>query len=168
MGIVGEEAVNPKAYAKALKRIEILEKQNKALLERVAELEEEIGIVDEDDLGLGLGPDTAKVKLADFSEFPAGRYREDGKSSAEQWRDEHLIPALRENERIVVEMDGVMGIGSSFMEEAFGGILRHSEFTEADLAAKMRLRTDFKDVDERAWRFISNQEARNTDKDGNI
>lgn len=60
----------------------------------------------------------------DFSRFPAGRYYSDGPFSGERFRMEVLLPALKEAETVVVDLDGVSGYGSSFLEEAFGGLVR--------------------------------------------
>lgn len=59
-----------------------------------------------------------------FSPFPAGRVREDGKYSGMRFREEILTPALRKYKRVKVVFDGVAGLGSSFLEEAFGGLVR--------------------------------------------
>jgi hypothetical protein len=74
-----------------------------------------------------------KISIAnDFSRYPAGRSRRDGEFSAERFREELLIPALREaeqkGERVVVVLDGVYGYSSSFLEETFGGLVRHRLF----------------------------------------
>lgn len=61
----------------------------------------------------------------DFSRYPAGRYVEDGPFSGAAFRDDILIPALQAGEHIHVELDGVRGYGSSFLEEAFGGLVRN-------------------------------------------
>ncbi len=61
----------------------------------------------------------------DFSRYPAGRYVEDGPYSGAAFRDGILIPALKTGELIAVELDGVRGYGSSFLEEAFGGLVRN-------------------------------------------
>ena len=61
----------------------------------------------------------------DFSRYPAGRYVDDGPYSGAAFRDGILIPALKAGEAIVVELDGVRGYGSSFLEEAFGGLVRN-------------------------------------------
>ncbi|WP_029046215.1 STAS-like domain-containing protein [Cupriavidus sp. amp6] len=61
----------------------------------------------------------------DFSRHPAGRFERDGPSSGELFRRKFLIPSLREEQdKIVIEMDGARGYGSSFLEEAFGGLVR--------------------------------------------
>lgn len=60
----------------------------------------------------------------DFSRFPAGRYRTDGHFSGERFRDDFLLPALASSDRVRVIFDGTFGYGSSFLEEAFGGLVR--------------------------------------------
>ncbi len=59
-----------------------------------------------------------------FSRYPGGRFRKDGPYSGEEFRDDLLIPALNKGESLVIEMDGVRGYGSSFLEEVFGGLVR--------------------------------------------
>lgn len=60
----------------------------------------------------------------DFSKTPGGRYRSDSHFSAEAFRDDVLEPALKEHGAVEVHLDGAMGFGSSFLEEAFGGLVR--------------------------------------------
>lgn len=60
----------------------------------------------------------------DFSRYPAGRYLEDGPASGQLFRDNFLIPALKEGRLLTIELDGTRGYGSSFLEEAFGGAVR--------------------------------------------
>lgn len=61
----------------------------------------------------------------DFSRYPAGRYTTDGPFSGAAFRDGYLLPALRAGDEVSVELDGVRGYGSSFLEEAFGGLVRN-------------------------------------------
>lgn len=66
-----------------------------------------------------------KINVAnDFSRYPAGRYKTDGPFSGERFRDEFLRPVLDANDKATIELDGVRGYGSSFLEEAFGGLVR--------------------------------------------
>lgn len=60
----------------------------------------------------------------DFSRYPSGRYKKHGDTSGEEFRERFLIPHLQKNEKITVEFDGAIGYGSSFLEEAFGGLVR--------------------------------------------
>lgn len=68
------------------------------------------------------------LRVFDFTRYPGPRYRRDGPYSAEQFREEHLEPRLREaienGETLAVVLDGVSGYGSSFLEETFGGLVR--------------------------------------------
>ncbi|WP_082560820.1 STAS-like domain-containing protein [Caulobacter sp. Root487D2Y] len=63
-----------------------------------------------------------------FSPFLGGRYRDDGPWSGEEFRDDLLLPRLEEafasHSQLVIILDGVAGVPSSFLEEAFGGLLR--------------------------------------------
>jgi hypothetical protein len=74
-----------------------------------------------------------------FTRFPAGRYRSDGRYTGQRFREEFLVPALRENAKVAVQLDGTMGYGSSFLEEAFGGLVRTEGFEPEALADKITL-----------------------------
>ncbi|WP_081259249.1 STAS-like domain-containing protein [Burkholderia territorii] len=81
-----------------------------------------------------------KINVArDFTRWPAGRYRADGPYSGEVFRDEVLVPALARAEVVEVELDGTRGYGSSFLEEAFGGLVRLGRFTSEQLLQRIRL-----------------------------
>jgi hypothetical protein len=62
-----------------------------------------------------------------FTRFPSGRHKAKGSTSGEEFRQTFLEPALRSGERIEVDLDGTLGYGSSFLEEAFGGLVRSLE-----------------------------------------
>lgn len=60
----------------------------------------------------------------DFTRFPAGRTLSDGPWCGEAFRTKYLVPGLDKNEHIIVKLDSALGYGSSFLEEAFGGLIR--------------------------------------------
>lgn len=60
----------------------------------------------------------------DFTRFPAGRYKKNGTTSGEEFRSRFLEDPLRHGEEVSVNLDGTIGYGSSFLEEAFGGLVR--------------------------------------------
>ncbi|MCJ8280385.1 MAG: STAS-like domain-containing protein [Rivularia sp. ALOHA_DT_140] len=63
----------------------------------------------------------------DFSKTPFGRYKDDSDYSAELFRDSLLIPLFtdKEEDEILIDFKGIaMGLGSSFLEEAFVGMVR--------------------------------------------
>ena len=75
----------------------------------------------------------------DFSRYPAGRYQEDGDFNGEIFRKNYLVPALKNFDKVEVVFDGVAGFGSSFLEEAFGGLVRHEGFSKDQLDSKLVL-----------------------------
>lgn len=84
----------------------------------------------------------------EFSVFPVGRFYSDGPDSGERFRDELLEPALREHPSVRVEIGGTEGYGSSFLEEAFGGVIRKLRLTEADVASRLDIVADDDPVDQ--------------------
>ena len=77
----------------------------------------------------------------DFSEFPGGRLPADGPFNGTVFREEFLVPHLREGMYVVVSFDGVAGFGSSFLEEAFGGLVRINHFDKEWLDRHLELVT---------------------------
>jgi hypothetical protein len=98
------------------------------------------------------------IKIAEqFSDVPAGRYLRDGEFSGERFREEYLRPSLAEAEEVIVDIDGAAGYGSSFLEEAFGGLVRKGYFSQDELRRKMKIRaTDaaFRNYAVSIWRFV--------------
>ena len=60
----------------------------------------------------------------DFTKYPGGRYRKHGKGSGEEFRENFLVPNIEKQEQITIVLDGTAGYSSSFLEEAFGGLVR--------------------------------------------
>jgi hypothetical protein len=89
----------------------------------------------------------------DFSPAPAGRNVSDGPYPGAKFRDEFLVPALRSHDSITVDLDGTAGMGSSFLEEAFGGLVRLG-FTESELRSRLRIRSSRQSYEERIWNYI--------------
>lgn len=92
----------------------------------------------------------------DFSKSPGPRYRyrSEGQSacgqgrgkaiqpapdlhSGEQFRTELLLPriedAIRTGQPLTVDLDGTFGFGTSFLEEAFGGLIRENGIPVGDV-----------------------------------
>lgn len=79
-----------------------------------------------------------KLKIAtQFSKAPGPRYPEEGEHSGEEFRTQVLIPALEaaaaSQSILEVDLDGTFGYGTSFLEEAFGGLIRINGFRLSDL-----------------------------------
>lgn len=77
---------------------------------------------------------------ADFTPFPAGRTRSDGPFCGEVFRDKFLRPHLDKHEAVIVVLDTALGYGSSFLEEAFGGLIR-LEYPKEEVLSLIRLET---------------------------
>ena len=86
---------------------------------------------------------TKTINIAkDFSRCPSGRYESDGRYSGEEFRDEMLVPALKDYDKVIVILDGVNGYPSSFTEEAFGGLIRKDLFNKEQLDEKLKIHFD--------------------------
>lgn len=100
---------------------------------------------------------TAIINVAkQFSRTPAGRFTEDGPYTGARFRDELLRPALEQHDRVVIEMDGVVGYGSSFLEEAFGGLVRMGVFTKEQMHQKLELRSRLTSPVLDIWDYVDN------------
>jgi len=92
----------------------------------------------------------------DFSEFPAGRFRSDGKFSGEIFREKHLVPALSKYQIVEIEFDGTIGYGSSFLEEAFGGLVRKNELSIDEWEKRLVLVTEDLSIKQSVEKYIIN------------
>jgi STAS-like domain of unknown function (DUF4325) len=71
----------------------------------------------------------ANIKISrDFSPTPGPRYIKEGPFSGEEFREKTLFPAIQQaiqtKGKVLVDLDGTAGYGTSFLEEAFGGLIR--------------------------------------------
>lgn len=97
---------------------------------------------------------TRKLDVArEFSKFPAGRYNSDGPYSGQSFRDA-LVAALGDGVKLIVHLDGTMGYGSSFLEEAFGGLVRLRHFTARELHERMIVESADKSLVVEVWSYI--------------
>jgi hypothetical protein len=95
------------------------------------------------------------ISIADeFSRAPAGRYRSDGPRSGEAFREDLLIPKLKAFSTVVVNLDGTLGYGSSFLEESFGGLVR-AGFKAEDLKSRIQIVSTRRFYESRVWKYIS-------------
>ncbi|MGI9504689.1 MAG: STAS-like domain-containing protein [Geminicoccaceae bacterium] len=86
-----------------------------------------------------------------MSEFPGGRYLKDGDASGQAFRERHLVPAFEKFEIVHITLAGTAGYGSSFLEEAFGGLVRNHAFDASELRKRMK----FTDTDGPYARYVS-------------
>lgn len=79
-----------------------------------------------------------RLKIStDFSDIPGPRYINEGAYSGEKFRQELLFPKLKEaidnGSILVIDFDGTQGYGTSFLEEAFGGLIRDNHLLYDDI-----------------------------------
>lgn len=74
-----------------------------------------------------------EVKVIDFTRYPGPRFKKLGKGSGEEFRESYLYPKFSNDHELVVNLDGAKGYGSSFLEEAFGGLIRKYNLTKNDV-----------------------------------
>jgi STAS-like domain of unknown function (DUF4325) len=106
------------------------------------------------------------IKIADqYSRTPRGRHISDGPFSGEQFRDRFLVPALTRaaetSDKVVVILDGTRYL-SSFLDEAFGGLVRVCGFTKDQLALLLEIQAldpSYEVYGNLAWCYISNARA---------
>lgn len=92
----------------------------------------------------------------DYSETPAGRYHpSDGQFTGERFRNDFLYPALKNNDRVEVNLDGTLGYGSSFLEEAFGGLIREKGMTLDEIVTKLEITSSRAIYKNRIWQYLN-------------
>jgi hypothetical protein len=97
----------------------------------------------------------------EFSEFPAGRVPDDGPNSGERFREELLVPLLKAtDEQIEINLDDTMGYGSSFLDEAFAGLIRAHSFTEKELRRRLRFIDGRVIYEPMIWKYIAEEGQR--------
>lgn len=94
---------------------------------------------------------------SEFSFVPAGRYVTDGAYTGERFREEFLKPMLERENVVEIDIDGAAGYGSSFLEEAFGGLVRKGYFSAKQLHERLKIINrdpEYSTYQVSIWRFI--------------
>ena len=81
-----------------------------------------------------------------FSRFPGPRFTSQGKFSGELFREQFLLPKVRHavdsGEMLTVDLTGLIACGTSFLEEAFGGLIRENKYQLAQLQPVLEIKCD--------------------------
>lgn len=102
-----------------------------------------------------------KIYVKNFSRNPGARYRNLGKASGEEFRDDVLVPAFTKDKDLVVNLDGVRGYGSSFLEEVFAGLVRLGKFSNEDIDQLVqRIETDNLDWKDEIKYYVNDELSR--------
>lgn len=70
-----------------------------------------------------------RIEIAnDFSIFLGGRYRSVGPKSGQEFYEDILLPkyeeAIKNNDQLIIALDGTKGYPSSFLDQSFGELAR--------------------------------------------
>lgn len=105
--------------------------------------------------------DEILINVADFSKYPSGRDENDGKYNGEKYRKAVLMPAIKEaletGKTVCVSLRGVMSFGSSFLEEAFGGLVTEESISKSSLKKILRIdpgKPSFSRHERAIWNYI--------------
>ena len=100
-----------------------------------------------------------KINLGqEFGRYPAGRYLADGPYNGQKFREEFLIPALKGvDDEIEIDLSGARGLKSSFLEEAFGGLVR-AGYAADDLIRRFKLVARDPSLVDEIREYIRNQD----------
>lgn len=86
---------------------------------------------------------------ASFSRTPGPRYEIEGEFSGEVFRRDCLLPIVKDaiaaGRKLMVDLDGTAGYGTSFLEEAFGGLVRVDGITAPVLDRLLLIKSDEED-----------------------
>lgn len=99
-----------------------------------------------------------------FTRFPGGRYNVDKRDSGEELRECILWPklqkAISDGEKLTIVLDGGAGYGSSFLDEAFGGLVREHHVDVNTLRDKLKfISVEDPYCVEEIWEYIENAAA---------
>lgn len=77
------------------------------------------------------------VVAKEFSKTPGPRLIKEGEYSGELFRQRVLLPKFKEAKEkglmLRIDLNGTAGYGTSFLEEAFGGLIRREGFSFEDV-----------------------------------
>lgn len=77
----------------------------------------------------------------DFSPHPGPRYARQGANSGEALRQRLMKILDSKPTKLLIDLDGTKGIGSSFLDEAFGGLVRWEHMSKNDLLKRFEFRS---------------------------
>ncbi|MFM0205139.1 STAS-like domain-containing protein [Paraburkholderia fungorum] len=82
--------------------------------------------------------DNVEISVAkDFSPFPAGRFINDGPHSGEALSNQ-IAESLDKADIVTIDLDGTYGLADSFLEAAFGGLVRRG-ITVSELESRLNI-----------------------------
>jgi hypothetical protein len=83
---------------------------------------------------------TAKIRLADWTRFPGGRFKHDGDHSGEEFRERFLAREVAAGSDFEIDFNGIFTVGWSFLDEALGHYVK--ELGESAFRHRFRIIAD--------------------------
>lgn len=86
-----------------------------------------------------------KIRIAEFSPVPFGRYPTDGNFSGQRFRREKLRVPFKDDTVTSVQIDfnDIVPVGSSFLDESFGGLIRDEGMSFEQVWNKLEIISNF-------------------------
>ena len=97
----------------------------------------------------------------DFSEIPGARYYDDGDFSGQEFREKFLEKEFDKYDVIEINLDGTEGYATSFLEEAFGGLVRIVKDKEKVLTKLTFISTEEPNLIEEIMSYIKEAKVNN-------
>ncbi|WP_281772266.1 STAS-like domain-containing protein [Haemophilus parahaemolyticus] len=98
------------------------------------------------------------IKVAEFSKTPYGRTDEDGAFNGKRFRLQKLKPAFEGKEDVTIDFHDIAPPGSSFLHEAFGGLIRYENMTLSEILKKLRIISNFPLYEIQIKKFLEEEE----------
>ncbi|MFA6422871.1 MAG: STAS-like domain-containing protein [Patescibacteria group bacterium] len=97
------------------------------------------------------------IYIKNFSTALGGRFKKEGNFSGEEFREKYLEPLFngKKTDQINIYLDGTEGYPSSFLEEAFGGLVRLLNDKEI-VKKRLRLVTSDSMLEKEILNYIEN------------
>lgn len=89
-----------------------------------------------------------------FSRLPAGRTPDDGQYNGQTFRERFLKKPLAEGKQVVISLDNAISYGSSFLEEAFGGLVRVYMINIDRARELLRFETQDPFLEDEIWTYV--------------
>lgn len=92
----------------------------------------------------------------DFSDMPYGRSKKESTTNATKFKEEVLIPSINKNpEKLILNFDGVLGLGGSFVDEAFYDLYKRVGKTKEELNNIIEIKSESKHILEKIKERLS-------------
>lgn len=95
----------------------------------------------------------------EFSIIPSGRQLSDGSATGQHFYKILLdkLADLKNDEQLTINFDGVLTAGSSFLDEAFAGLVRNNKISKKDFNKKIIIvANEHPEIKEKIEKYVKN------------